>query len=68
MNTKMAPHEKMNSITSVREQVSDIISELHTGKPNTPTKPGGTSRPIELGEEIFDFLSDQEGPSVKVKQ
>ena len=41
--------------------------ELHTGKPNTPTKPGKTSRPVELGEEIVDFLSDQNGPTAKVK-
>ena len=41
--------------------------ELHTGKPNTPTKPGKSSRPLELGEEIVDFLSDQNGPTAKVK-
>ena len=41
--------------------------ELHTGKPNTPTKPGKTSRPVELSEEIVDFLSDQNGPTAKVK-
>ena len=66
----------MNSITSVKEQVADIISELHTGKPNTPTKPGktpsskpaisGVSRHEDLGVEIVDFLNDKQGPSVKV--
>ena len=58
----------MRNIASVKEQVENIISEIHTGKPNTPSAPGKPKRPVQLGEEVFDFLADQNGPSVRVSQ
>ena len=46
IHKNMNPHEKMKSISSVKEQVEDIIMDLQSSRRNTPANPAVKTKPV----------------------
>ena len=54
-NKQLNPYEKMETISQVRDQVRDIVSELH-----------GDAKEEKPPQSRLDFLADQNGNTLKV--